>query len=76
MNSSSEFYVFGKAAKPLISDIKITINKILFMRMKLTVYENLKLRFVKLHVLLYLFDRKLMQIGNSFFTAPRVHLKS
>ena len=49
-------YVFGKAARPLISYIKSAINKILFMRIKSTVYKGFKLRLAKLHVILYLCD--------------------
>ena len=69
-------YVFGKAARPLISYIKSAINKILFMRIKSTVYKGFKLRLAKLHVILYLCDRKLMWIVNLFFTTRRVHLKT
>ena len=53
-----------------------TINKILLMRIRSTVYKGFKLPFAKLHVLPYLCDRKLMEICLFIFTAPRVHLKS
>ena len=68
---------FWKGCKATdIYKIKSTINKILLMRIKSTVYKGFKLPFAKLHVLQYLCDRKLMEICQFIFTAQRVHLKS